>query len=105
MRKLTASLAFAALSLTVPTGLAAQSAPPPLSSMANADAALTRFLDAEFAEYLKTQPQLATRLGSKIGGDKWNDISDAAAEAEVNWRRASVVRMKAQFDRRSEDVV
>ncbi|MCZ8017928.1 DUF885 family protein [Novosphingobium sp.] len=99
MRKLTASLAFAALTLTVPTGLAAQSAPPPLSSMANADAALTRFLDAEFAEYLKTQPQLATRLGSKVGGDKWNDISDAAAEAEVNWRRASVVRMKAQFDR------
>lgn len=99
MRKLTASLAFAALSLTVPTGLAAQSAPPPLSSMANADAALTRFLDAEFAEYLKTQPQLATRLGSKIGGDKWNDISDAAAEAEVAWRRASVARMQAQFDR------
>ena len=48
---------------------------------------------------MKTQPQLATRLGIKDGGDKWNDISDKAAAADVAWRQASVARMKAQFDR------
>jgi uncharacterized protein (DUF885 family) len=48
---------------------------------------------------VKTQPQLATRLGIKAGGDKWNDISDAAADAQVAWRQASVARMKAMIDR------
>ncbi|MEN9931826.1 MAG: hypothetical protein RIS17_399, partial [Pseudomonadota bacterium] len=63
------------------------------------DARLTAFLDAEFAEYVKTQPQLATRLGIKDGGDKWNDYSDAAAQAQVAWRQASAAKMKAMFDR------
>ena len=63
------------------------------------DARLTTFLDAEFSEYLKQQPQVATRLGTQDGGDRWNDISDEAAAAMVKWRQASVVRMKALFDR------
>ncbi len=63
------------------------------------DARLTAFLDAEFAAYVKTQPQLATRLGIKDGGDRWNDYSDAAAQAQVAWRQASAARMKAMFDR------
>lgn len=101
MTKLSAGLMAATLALLASTGLSAQSVapPPPLSPSANATAALTRFLDAEFAEFVKTQPQLATRLGIKAGGDKWNDISDAAADAEVAWRQASAARMKAQFDR------
>ena len=48
---------------------------------ASEDARLTEFLDAEFAELLEQQPQLATRLGLNQGGDRWNDISDAAASA------------------------
>lgn len=63
------------------------------------DARLTAFLDAEFAEYVKSQPQLATRLGIKDGGDRWNDYSDAAAQAQVAWRQASAAKMKAMFDR------
>jgi uncharacterized protein (DUF885 family) len=63
------------------------------------DARLTAFLDAEFAELLKLQPQTATRLGLKQGGDRWNDPSDAAADALVAWRQASAARMKAAFDR------
>ena len=63
------------------------------------DTRLTAFLDAEFADWVKQNPQLATRLGIKEGGDKWNDTSDAAATAQVKWRQASVARMKAQFDR------
>ena len=63
------------------------------------DARLTAFLDAEFSEYLKQQPQIATRLGFKEGGDRWNDISDQAAADQVAWRKASVARMKASFNR------
>lgn len=63
------------------------------------DVRLTAFLDAEFNEYLKQQPQVATRLGIKEGGDRWNDISDKAAADQVAWRNASVARMKASFDR------
>lgn len=69
------------------------------SDVAQEDARLTAFLDAEFEEWLTQQPQLATRLGRKDGGDRWNDIGDAAARAQVAWREASVAKMRAQFDR------
>lgn len=94
---ITASLALALAAATLPVAPAL--AQMPAASTASEDARLTAFLDAEFAEYLKTQPQLATRLGLKEGGDRWNDNSDAAAKAEVEWRKASAARMKAQFDR------
>lgn len=76
----------------------AQVTTPPVT-IAREDARLTAFLDAEFGEYLKQQPQLATRLGITDGGDRWNDISDTAAAVQLEWRKASVARMKSQFDR------
>jgi uncharacterized protein (DUF885 family) len=97
--KLTTSLALALAAATLPAGAAFAQTTPPTASTASEDARLTAFLDAEFAEYLKTQPQLATRLGLKEGGDRWNDNSDAAAKAEVEWRKASAAKMAAQFDR------
>jgi uncharacterized protein (DUF885 family) len=100
MPKLFRHVSVAALALALPLAAAqAQTAAKSSQVSASEDARLTAFLNAEFAEYVKTQPQLATRLGSKDGGDKWNDISDAAAEGEVAWRQASAARMKAQFDR------
>ncbi|WP_446654231.1 DUF885 domain-containing protein [Blastomonas sp.] len=96
LRTAACSLALA-LSLPVFTatavGAAAQQA------AATQDAALTAFLDAEFEQWVKMQPQLATRLGRKDGGDKWNDPSEAAAAAQLKWRQDSVARMKAKFDR------
>lgn len=97
--KLTFSLAMALAAVTLPAaGALAQTAPAAATAQSE-DARLTAFLDAEFAAYVKTQPQLATRLGIKEGGDRWNDNSDAGAKAEVEWRKASAARMKAQFDR------
>ncbi|MFM7347994.1 MAG: DUF885 domain-containing protein [Erythrobacter sp.] len=94
---ITASLALALAAAALPAAPAlAQTA---AASTASEDARLTAFLDAEFDEYVKTQPQLATALGLKAGGDRWTDNSDAAAKAEVEWRKASVARMKQQFDR------
>lgn len=63
------------------------------------DARLTAFLDAQFAEEMTQKPQLATRLGSKEGQDRLNDISDAAERKMLDWRRASVAKLKAAFDR------
>ncbi len=97
--KLTFSLAMALAAATLPSAALAQTAPATAAPAQSEDARLTAFLDAEFAAYVKTQPQLATRLGIKEGGDKWNDTSDEAARAEAEWRKASVARMKAQFDR------
>ncbi|KPF64302.1 DUF885 domain-containing protein [Porphyrobacter sp. AAP60] len=98
------SLATVIAGLMVPgTAALAQAPAAPATAtaedMAREDARLTAFLDGEFAELVKQQPQLATRLGIKEGGDRWNDTSDAAAEAMVAWREASAARMMAQFDR------
>ena len=95
--KLAFSLAMALAAAALPAAVQAQT--PATATAQSEDARLTAFLDAEFAAYVKTQPQLATRLGIKEGGDRWNDNSDAGARAELEWRKASVARMKAQFDR------
>ena len=93
-------VAAAILAVSQPAIVAAQAAPARAAATQNAeDARLTAFLDAEFAKDLKTRPQLATRLGLKEGEDKLDDISDAAELKRLQTRRASVARMKAQFDR------
>ncbi len=75
-------------------------AQPAAATSANAeDTRLTAFLNAEFAQDLKLRPQLATRLGKKEGEDRLDDISDAGQLQRLEARRASVARMKAQFDR------
>jgi uncharacterized protein (DUF885 family) len=98
-KRLIIGVAAVALNVVFPaTAVSAQTASSAVIANSE-DARLTAFLDAEFSEYLKQQPQVATRLGTQDGGDRWNDISDEAAAAMVKWRQASVVRMKAQFDR------
>ncbi len=73
--------------------------PTPVSAQVNqAEAArLTSFLDAEFEQDLKSNPQQATQLGRKEGMDRLNDLSEAAELKRLEWRRGSVARMKAQF--------
>jgi uncharacterized protein (DUF885 family) len=93
-------LFVAAAAVAVPQVSAGWAQPAPTVATANTeDARLTSFLDKEFAEDLKLRPQLATRLGEKIGEDRLDDISDAAQLKRLEARRASVARMKAQFDR------
>jgi uncharacterized protein (DUF885 family) len=62
-------------------------------------ARFTAFLDQEFEQEVTQKPQLATSLGRKEGMDQLNDISEAGQLKLLEWRRGSVVRMKAQFDR------
>jgi uncharacterized protein (DUF885 family) len=98
---LTRSLAAVLAATLIPTTAALAQTPAAASAAeaASEDVRLIAFLDAEFAEWVKQQPQLATRLGIKDGGDRWNDSSDAAATAQAAWREASAARMRAQFDR------
>jgi len=93
-------VAAAVFAVVQPVTATAQPAPSAAAATQNAeDARLTAFLDAEFAKDLKMRPQLATRLGLKEGEDKLDDISDAAELKRLQARRASVARMKAEFDR------
>jgi len=100
MKKYLMTSVAAAMTIAIlPTTIVFAQTPSSPILLASEDARLTAFLDAEFSEFLKTQPQVATRLGIKEGGDRWNDISDAAAADMVKWRQASVARMKAAFNR------
>ena len=97
MRKIAFFLvAAAAVAIPQTPAFSAQAAS---AAVASEDARLTTFLDAEFAQDLKLRPQLATRLGIKEGEDRLDDISDAGQLQRLEERRASVARMKAQFDR------
>lgn len=61
-----ASLAALCTSLMLSALPAAAQQPAPAASE---DARLMAFLDGEFAVWVKSQPQLATRLGIKAGAD------------------------------------
>ena len=100
MRPLRSLLVAAAVFAVSPPAITVAAQPAPAAATQNAeDARLTAFLDAEFAQDLKMRPQLATRLGIKTGEDRLDDISDAAQLQRLEARRASVARMKAEFDR------
>jgi uncharacterized protein (DUF885 family) len=85
-------LAAPVATLTLPTAAAAQ-------APANEAQRFNSFLDAEFDQYLQSNPQQATQLGSKVGYDRLNEVSEASDLKELEWRRASVARMKAGFRR------
>ena len=93
--RLSVAMLFAGLAL--PSAVTAQ-APAP-GAVASEDTRLTEFLDYQYAEWVKMNPQLATRLGIKDGADRWDDNSDAAELAQLKWRQQSIAKMKAGFDR------
>ncbi|WP_256926745.1 DUF885 family protein [Sphingomonas sp. TZW2008] len=101
-RLASALLLVAPLAATAQTQAAPQPRPlaqPRPAVATSEDARLYAFLDQQFAEQLRQQPQLATQLGMKEGQDRLDDISDAAALQRLEWRRRSVAAMKGQFDR------
>src|SRR6476619_7391174 len=102
MRRVTVGCGLAALAVMLGTVSAVTLAPRPAAAQASDQveaARFTAFLDKEFSEELAMRPQLATRLGMKQGMDRLDDISDAGQLKLLPWRRGSVARMKAQFDR------
>lgn len=66
--------------------------------IAKTSTALNAFLDAQFEEELGMSPQWLTMLGRKEHYDTLDDLSDAAADKHLAWRRESVRQMKEKFD-------
>ena len=99
MRKLSLLLVAVAAISAPSTFVHAAQAPASRVGQAADDARLTAFLNSEFDQDVRLRPQLATRLGLKEGEDQLDDISDAGQLKRLEARRASVARMKSQFDR------
>ena len=59
---------------------------------------LTEFLDAQFDEYLALVPEVALGMGIKTHAGEISDRSEAGEQKILEWRRASVANMQAQFD-------
>ncbi len=71
---------------------------PDAEEIAAESAALTGYLDGEFEEELLRSPEWLTRLGRDDRQDELSDVTEAAMDADLAWRRESVEAMKAQFD-------
>lgn len=68
-------------------------------SQVSETAKLNTWLDAQFEDYLDFSPMAKSRLGIKEDYDQLDDVSEAAADKQLDWRRQSVEEMKATFDR------
>lgn len=59
---------------------------------------LNAWFETKFEEAISRSPMSATFLGSRENYDKWNDVSDAARDAEMEIQRANVAEMQGEFD-------
>ena len=82
----------------------------PRDATASESARLNTWLDARFEEELRFSPLFETILGRKTDYDKIDDVSEAADDAQLAWRRsdgrraAAHVRLRAAHAR-GEDVL
>jgi uncharacterized protein (DUF885 family) len=58
-----------------------------------------QWLDEEYAEEVDFSPLLKTRQGDKSAHGELDDVSEAALDTRLEWRRASVAEMRSSFDR------
>ena len=56
------------------------------------------FLDKCYDDFIAHHPQAAARLGIKTNYDKWDDISDAQAAADLAVELANVAALTRDFD-------
>lgn len=61
------------------------------------------WLDGEYSEELDFSPLLKTRQGDKSAHGELDDVSEAALDARLDWRRDSVAQMRTSFDREQLD--
>jgi uncharacterized protein (DUF885 family) len=70
----------------------------PSTAAASESARLNAWLDARFAEELRFSPLFETILGRKDDYDKIDDVSEAAEDTQLAWRRATVEELRRTFD-------
>lgn len=59
---------------------------------------LNAWFEDKFNQALSRSPMTATFLGSRENYDKWNDVSEAAQQAELDIQRANIAEMREAFD-------
>jgi len=57
-----------------------------------------QLFEQAFEEQLKLRPMELSRLGRSEGNDRWDDLSDAAAKAQIELTRRWVERIRASVD-------
>ena len=92
-------LPLAAALLAAPLALTVLPAPAQAQAPAAEDARLKAFLDAEFERELEFTPMAATWIGRKDHADRLNDYTEVGLLRYLEWRRGSVARLKARFNR------
>ena len=90
------SAGVALLVLAACTGERAVKGPSP-EAVAQASAALTAYLDAEYQEELAESPEEMTSQGIKTRYGELDNRSEAAADKRLEWRKQSVNDMKAKL--------
>jgi uncharacterized protein (DUF885 family) len=96
---LLASAAIACTGSPAPHALAAAPKASTASSAAAETARLNAWFDAREEEALDFSPMARTSLGEKKDYDKIDDMSEAAQDRGLAWRRKTVEDLKAHFDR------
>lgn len=67
-------------------------------------ARLNVWLDEQFEQALDFSPQFCTRLGDERDYDRLDDVSEAAQDRQLEWRRGSVADLCVLFDYELLDV-
>ena len=71
---------------------------PTAAEIATASADINKWFDAQYEEELQMSPISLTVQGRKDMYGELDDMSEAAQDKHLDWRRKSVAEMKAKFD-------
>ena len=77
----------------------AQSSAPSTKAAEAETARLNAWFDARSEETLVVSPMARTGLGDKRDYDKIDDMSEAALDSSLEWRRKTVEELKSHFNR------
>jgi len=70
----------------------------PVVEVVSESARLNAWFDEQFQQELDFSPISKTFQGIKTDYDKLDDVSEAASERQLQWRRDSLAQMRADFD-------
>ena len=79
--------------------ISGQTSPSSSEISAGTSESFVTWLDNEYTQSLDFSPLAKTRLGIKEDYGELDDVSEAALDKRLNWRKDSVTRMQANFDR------
>jgi len=91
-------IAFSAVVLVVACDSAPAALTPDPAAVAAETERINAWFEEQFEEQLAFSPIQQTMLGRKTSNDEIDDMSIAAQDEQLEWRRASVAEMRAGFE-------